>query len=205
MEIILRPAAPEDAAAGTALLARSMAGFGDALLGLGSHARQLAVLEHFWRRSDNRFSHRLCEFAMLEGEVAGLVLSYAGTRSAALNFGVVRGILKVFSLREALRFVRLALYEAGVTEVLRDEYLLSNLAVFPQFEGRGVGRFLLQRADELARATGLRRITLTVEMENARARALYLSHGYRIIQSHPTPHLAQRLATIGTERLIKDL
>jgi ribosomal protein S18 acetylase RimI-like enzyme len=205
VEITLRPATPEDAAVGTALLARSMAGFGDALLGLGSHARQLAVLEHFWRRSDNRFSHRLCELALVEGEIAGLVLSYAGARSTALNFGVARGIFRVYSLREALRFVRLALTEAGVTEVLRDEYLLSNLAVFPGFEGRGVGRFLLHRADELARATGVRRITLTVEIGNERARGLYLSHGYRVIQRHPTPHLKRLLATIGTERLIKDI
>lgn len=205
MEITLRPATPEDAPTGTALLARSMAGFGDALLGLGSHARQLSVLEHFWRRGDNRFSHRLCELALVEGEIAGLVLTLPGTQSLALNFGFARHIFSVYNLRQVLRFVRLGLMMTGVTEVLRDEYLLSNLAVLPPFEGRGVGRFLLQRADELARAAGFRRITLTVEIGNERARGLYLSHGYRVIQRHPTPHLEHVLATLGTERLIKDL
>jgi len=205
MDMTFRPAAPAEAPAGAALLARSMARFGDALLGLGDHQRQLAVLEAFWRGADNRFSHRLAELALLDGEIAGLALTFGGPQSLALNFGVARHILKVYSLRQALRFGWLGLHMAGYTEVKRDEYLLSNLAVFPWAERRGLGRHLLQRSDELARAAGYRRITLTVELGNERARGLYLSHGYRVIERHPTPQLETKLGTLGTERLIKDL
>lgn len=205
MVLQIRPATPTDAPAGAALLARSMAGFGDALLGVGEHARQLGVLQYFWQRADNRFSHRLAEFALVEGQIAGLLLTFSGQQSLALNWGVARGILRVYSLRQALRFGYLGLHMAGITEVKRDEYLLSNLAVFPDAEGHGVGRRLLQRADEMAQAAGFRKITLTVELGNERARGLYLSHGYRVLEVHPTPHLKPILATIGTERLIKDL
>ena len=205
MDLTRRPAAPADAPAGAALLARSMAQFGDALLGLGDHQRQLAVLEAFWRGADNRFSHQLAEVALLDGEIAGLALTFGGSQSLALNFGFARRILKVYGLRQALRFGWLGLPMAGYTEVQRDEYLLSNLAVFPWAEGRGVGRYLLQRSDELAQAAGYRRITLTVELGNERARGLYLSHGYRVIERHPTPQLETKLGTLGTERLIKDL
>lgn len=205
MELTLRPAEVEDAPAGTALLARSMARFGDCLLGLGDHQRQLAVLDNFWRREGNRFSHRLAHLALLDGQIAGLVLSYGGTRSLALNLGVARRIFKVYTLPQALRFGWLGLRMAGYNEVTPREYLLSNLAVFPWAEGQGVGRRLLQLADQLARAAGFTRITLTVELGNERARALYLSHGYRVIQRHPTPHLKSTLGTLGTERLVKDV
>ena len=205
MNLKIRPASPADAGPGAALLARSMAGFGDALLGLGDHSRQLAVLAYFWQRSDNRFSHRLAELAVVDGEIAGLLLTFSGKQSLALNWGVARGLLRVFNMRQALRFATLSLQMAGYTEVKSGEYLLSNLAVAPGAEGQGVGRCLLQRGDELARAAGTTRITLTVELGNERARRLYLLHGYRVIETHPTPHLKEKLSTMGTERLIKDL
>lgn len=205
MDLLIRPAFLEDAPAGTALLALSMARFGDLLLGLGNHQRQLDALGTFWRLPDNRFSHRLAEVALLEGQVAGLLLSFGGRQSLALNFGMGRRMFNAYRLGEALRLGWLGLHMAGVTEVQRDEYLLSNLAVFPWAEGCGVGRRLLQRADELARAAGYARITLTVEMDNPRAKGLYVSHGYRVLESHPTPKLEKMLGTIGTERLVKDL
>jgi ribosomal protein S18 acetylase RimI-like enzyme len=55
---------------------------------------------------------------------------------------------------------------------------VSILAVHGSAEGRGVGRALLEAADDWARQRGYRAITLNVFDANARARALYGRMGY---------------------------
>jgi GNAT superfamily N-acetyltransferase len=54
-----------------------------------------------------------------------------------------------------------------------------DLAVLPEFRGRGVGRALLAAAEERARARGCAKLTLEVREDNARARGLYEQCGFR--------------------------
>jgi GNAT superfamily N-acetyltransferase len=55
---------------------------------------------------------------------------------------------------------------------------ISDLAVVPAQEGKGVGRALLAHAEEWAREHRCALITLAVFPGNDRARALYAAHGY---------------------------
>jgi len=54
-----------------------------------------------------------------------------------------------------------------------------DLAVLPDFQGRGIGRALLFAAEERARARGCAKLTLEVREDNARARGLYHERGFR--------------------------
>ena len=65
------------------------------------------------------------------------------------------------------------------------------MGVAPEFRRHGVGRLLLRRAFERARATRARRVTLVVDARNAPARNLYSSFGF-------TP-IAERDAYICTD------
>jgi GNAT superfamily N-acetyltransferase len=55
---------------------------------------------------------------------------------------------------------------------------LDELYVVPEHRGRGVGRALLRRATEIARAEGCAAIDLEVDAEHARAETLYLREGF---------------------------
>jgi len=55
---------------------------------------------------------------------------------------------------------------------------VSDLAVIAQAEGKGVGRKLLEQAEEWARTQGYRILTLDVFAANALARAFYTHLGY---------------------------
>lgn len=55
---------------------------------------------------------------------------------------------------------------------------ISDLAIAPDFEGRGLAGALLAHAETQARAQGCTRLTLSVFPGNARARALYERHGF---------------------------
>lgn len=53
-----------------------------------------------------------------------------------------------------------------------------DLAVLPEYRGRGIGRALLQAAEDRARQKGCCKLTLEVREDNTRARALYRSFGF---------------------------
>jgi len=55
---------------------------------------------------------------------------------------------------------------------------IEMLAVDPAARGRGVARALMHAAESWARASGFRRITLNVWLQNERARRLYEHLGY---------------------------
>ncbi len=59
-----------------------------------------------------------------------------------------------------------------------DEFHLHNLAVHPDFRGRGVARGLLEAAESLCRQRDFRRILLEIREDNEAARNLYLSLGF---------------------------
>jgi len=65
---------------------------------------------------------------------------------------------------------------------------VNQIAVDPQRQGTGVGSWLLQRIDEVARARGLGSLTLeTAEMAEANIR-LYQRHGFEIVSRGPPDH-----------------
>jgi ribosomal protein S18 acetylase RimI-like enzyme len=55
---------------------------------------------------------------------------------------------------------------------------IHDLAVAPQYRGRGIGRALLQAIEVEARHYGCCRITLEVRADNAVARRLYQDYGF---------------------------
>jgi GNAT superfamily N-acetyltransferase len=57
-----------------------------------------------------------------------------------------------------------------------------TIGVARDWRGQGVGRALLRALASQARAAGIRQISLSVERKNA-AQKLYLSEGYRIVDS----------------------
>lgn len=62
--------------------------------------------------------------------------------------------------------------------VVVDEFRLHNIAVHPDFRGRGVGRGLIEAVESLCRERDFRRILLEVRKDNEVARRLYLGLGF---------------------------
>ena len=55
---------------------------------------------------------------------------------------------------------------------------IHDLAVLPQYRGQGIGKALLAAAEEHARQRNCCKLTLEVQDDNARARALYQRFGF---------------------------
>jgi len=57
-------------------------------------------------------------------------------------------------------------------------YILNDLFVLPEVRRNGVGRLLLRAAAALGRAAGVARLTLSTEVTNKAAQALYEAEGW---------------------------
>ena len=69
-----------------------------------------------------------------------------------------------------------------------NDLYINQIAVDPSQQGSGIGSWLLQRIDEVARARGLRGLSLeTAEMAVANIR-LYERHGFEIVRRGPPDH-----------------
>lgn len=55
---------------------------------------------------------------------------------------------------------------------------IANVIIAPEGEGRGIGRMLIEKGEEWARAQGYRWLTLSVFAQNVRAREVYKRLGY---------------------------
>lgn len=64
-------------------------------------------------------------------------------------------------------------------------WYVNVLAVLPAFRNRGLGALLLQRAEETARADGLRGLSIIVSDANTGARRLYERVGYGAAATRP--------------------
>ena len=64
---------------------------------------------------------------------------------------------------------------------MAQELQVHNIAVHPDYQGRGIGRQLMEAVDALGRAGDYKRISLEVRRDNDIACKLYLSLGFKAV------------------------
>ena len=84
------------------------------------------------------------------------------------------------------------LYPSFSSVRLAPVWILNDLFVDPRFRGRGVGRHLMRRGEDAARAAGACAVTLATQVQNARARKLYEGLGY--VRDEEFDHYGRSLA-----------
>ena len=71
------------------------------------------------------------------------------------------------------------------TDVEDGEFWLGMLQVKPRYQRKGIGRYIVSVAEDLAQEKGFRKIGIHTTEDNLAARALYLSAGYAITEIGP--------------------
>ncbi|ODC02918.1 hypothetical protein BFW38_04465 [Terasakiispira papahanaumokuakeensis] len=67
---------------------------------------------------------------------------------------------------------------------------IGRIMIAPEVRGQGVGRLLCEKLiHQVVESTGALRVTLRVYRDNARARALYSSLGFAVVESKSTDEL----------------
>jgi ribosomal protein S18 acetylase RimI-like enzyme len=178
MTLTISPGRIEDVPDAARLLAETMAGFGVAVLGGGDEQLELKALLRWYNEKDNRFSHQFTHLARLDGEIAGLLLSFPGAEVPRLTKGCGRSILSIYNPVQLLKLIWRGMVLGRAKEAEKNEYLISHIAVFESFRRKGIARALLEKAVLSAREARLKRVVLEVEIGNTAAIQLYESYGF---------------------------
>jgi ribosomal protein S18 acetylase RimI-like enzyme len=202
MAFTIRPAGPDDALLASRLIYLSMGELADYLFG-GVHLSVEEILAGLFSLEGNRFDWKIAVIAEWDSQPVGLLASFLGSEFTRREMAIGLGLLKLCGLLDVLRLSVRALSIANGVETYRDEYYLANMAVSPDFHGRGIGSSLLAYAEEKARRVGLKKCSLIVDVENPAARRLYERHGYKVVFTKTYPGPAEN-AHAGYHRMVKE-
>jgi len=202
---VLLPAAHEIAPIASNLLYMTMGPLAEYWMGVDDKRRAHEVLSRMFRTRQNLFSHEFATCAQISGEVVGIELSYPARLMKNLEFHTLLQFIRAAGIVTAIRMVVRSFPLRSINDAAMDEYFLAHLGVLPAFEGRGLGRRLLQRAEDRALEAGLTKITLTVDVENARALELYKRAGFAILSTVTLERLRRRFSYRGYHHMTKSL
>jgi ribosomal protein S18 acetylase RimI-like enzyme len=118
-------------------------------------------LQHFFRQDGNRFSYQNIHVAEASAAVVGLVLSFGGRDEARLNAAVGAWLEQ---------------------EAEDDEWYVDALAVFSNWDRKGIGTRLLKHVERQARQHHYPKIALHVAEGNKPALDLYAHRHYVVTQ-----------------------
>ena len=204
MRLAVRHATPADPAA--ALLYASARPYYDAYAGGGPRAR--ALLEGIYTRTGHAASYEVCDVAELDDALAGVMAAFPveeADRRARRFVALTAPRIPPWRWPGLLRHLR----AAGLVSPRPPDHTLyvDALAVDPRFRRRGVARTLLAHAEERAAADGLDGVSLDTGLQNAPARALYESTGYREreVRRAPTEAVARAIGGPGFVGYLKAL
>jgi ribosomal protein S18 acetylase RimI-like enzyme len=175
MELIVRPARPEDAAG--ALLYESAKPYYDAYAGTEARARRL--LTRVYGRPAHSASWEFCHVAEGGGEVVGVLAGFPSRRAEELAHRfIVLTLPRIPPWRwpGLIRHLQAAGHVAPHPPV--GSWYVDALAVRDDWRRRGVARALLHEAEHQAERSGSTGVALDTGLANAPARALYEACGY---------------------------
>lgn len=119
-------------------------------------------------RDDTLYSYRNTIIAEVNGDVAGALVAYDGSRYASLR-------RTTFSMAKDGMGVSL---DQNAMETSEGEYYLDSMAILPQFRGLGIGKMLMLRHIEYAECLGINKVTLLVDQHKPRLQVYYENLGF---------------------------
>jgi ribosomal protein S18 acetylase RimI-like enzyme len=177
----------------------------DYIFGSGYPEKAKTTLARLFTECQNRFSYRFTDLAVVDGQVAGLLLSYPSGIMKSLEIPMAMQLLRILGMLEFIHFVRNALPLSQIKEAGAGEQFINNVAVLPNFQGQGIGSQLLAFVEGKAKTTGLGKSSLCVDIDNDRARQLYERLGYQVIGTIEFERLNYSIGYKGFHRMAKVL
>lgn len=183
-----RPAQREDALIAAELMHLAIHDIAEQLTGEEKTEKIREILADFFRSEENRLSYQNTLVADIEGEVAGIVLTYLGEDAGRLDEPILE------RLREKGKQLDISLDK----EADEGDFYIDTVCVHSDFRGHGIGTELLKEAERLAMKKGYERVSLNVANDNPSAQKLYKSLGYIVektiqINGHPYDYMVKTL------------
>ena len=205
MQPVLQPASPNMAFVAAPLIYLTMKKMADYLFGSDNAQNAQNLLYRLFQAKSNRFSYQFTEIATVAGKPAGLAIAYSGQSMKSLELPMAFHLIHLNGVLGFFHFIQRAFPLFGIKEAENDEYFISNIAVLPEYQGKGLGKYLLSQVEKKAMTQGLDKISLTVDVENERAFSLYNREGFKVVKAVEIKPLRKRIGYTGFYRMLKFL
>ncbi len=167
--MIIRAAKPEDFSQVAPLIVQAMEDLACTFANTSDVEKTYPLFEHFFKLSENQYSYEHTLVFESDGVIAGSVTAYDGGMLPVYRAPFLEYIEKHYNVRNLVI----------ENETMPGELYIDTLSVSPKFQGKGIGKKLLQAAKERAIEKGHNKIGLLVDFENPNAKRLYLALGYK--------------------------
>lgn len=144
------------------------------------------LMQYLFKHPQNIYSHEHTYFAEADGKIAGMLLGYTRednlsqqqrTRDLTIGFLKIRYLLSISNMMKVYK---------NMGGLLEDEYLISNIAVYPEYRKKGFGKMLVDKAKRLAKGRRKYRLVLDVMVDNKTAISFYTNVGFVVENVRPT-------------------
>jgi len=173
---MIRPAVSDDALDAVPLIFEAIGSIAFVLTGTEVLAEAMSILENFFQQEGNRVSYEntlvIEESEANAGDrrIIGVAISYDGSVARKLDE----------PLEEAARLQSGSSEYRIQTEAESDEFYLDTVSVNRNYQGRGIGRQLIEAVCEQGRRLGRNRVGLLVDVTNPDAKRLYERLQFRV-------------------------
>lgn len=140
------------------------------------------ILGHLFIQKGNLFSFKNVFIAEFKNEIAGMILGYPSFIKERDNLKTGILLFKISMPEFIFRIKRFLLMNKEVGKIEKNDFYISNIAIFSKFRGMGIGEKLIEFTEKIAIKNKSKRIVLDVEKENLNAINFYKHIGFGTIK-----------------------
>ena len=144
----------------------------------GNGVTPLDIGTEVYSKADGDYSFANCLVAESEGNIAGMLLAFAMPEDCIPTSDKTRPGEDDNNVFAPYMYLEEP-----------DSWYVCGVAVYPEYQGRGIGRQFMMIAEQQAQQRNLHKVSLVVFENNTRALELYRRLGYKVIDHAPVvPH-----------------
>lgn len=141
-----------------------------------------AIMRCLFSQRRNLFSFEHAYFAELGGKGVGMLLGYDWRSRSQESWRTGFLMLKQMKGNFFTKLPLLIKVGSVIGMVSNEEYHVSNVAIYPEYRGMGIGTKIMSAVEEEAKKSGAAWAVLDVEVENTDAIRLYSRLGYSVVR-----------------------
>jgi len=175
---------------------------------VASEPKIYALLKLFYKRPGTMFSKGNIIIEEENGRIRGLLLAYPANDMKKMAVNMLKCISGVLTISGLFNFIRMLFrfkLNIYLPRIRRDEFYISNLAVFEEYRGRGIAVKLLEKAEEMAMEKGLYKLSLNVEIDNSHAKRVYEKFGFQEVRKAVLPKRYNKYNLYGSYKMVKEI
>jgi ribosomal protein S18 acetylase RimI-like enzyme len=169
----------------------------------------LKIIEMYFEMPETPCSKQYAYIDVADDALRGFMLGYPVREISKMPRSIIFRLGKLVKLCGLSNVVKIVSHALAIIKyfpkLYHNEYFLSNLAVYQEYRGQGVGTGLLEKAEEEAKAMGLEKLSLYVEVDNPGAIRLYEKYGFIKVDEVILPQEFKEHHLTGFYKMIKDI